>query len=44
MMLELGLLLLLAPDRLSQVGIAFGLMALAIGLTWLAARYDRRVG
>jgi cytochrome c biogenesis protein CcdA len=44
MMLELGLLLLLAPERLSQIGIAFGLMSLAIGLTWLAARYDRRAG
>jgi hypothetical protein len=28
MMLGLGLLLLFAPERLSQVGIAFGLMAL----------------
>ncbi len=44
MMLELGLLLLLAPQRLSQVGIAFALMALAISLTALAARHDRRAG
>ncbi len=41
MMLELGLLLLLAPERLSQVGIAFGLMALAVGVTWIAARVSR---
>ncbi|MFA5371784.1 MAG: hypothetical protein WC053_04825 [Sideroxydans sp.] len=38
MMLELGALLLLAPERVSQVGIAFGLMAMAVGVTWVAAR------
>lgn len=38
MMLGLGLLLLLAPEWLNQVGIAFGLMALALAVTWLAAR------
>jgi len=38
MMLELGALLLLAPERLSQVGIAFALMAVAAGVTLLAAR------
>ncbi|MDP2134079.1 MAG: hypothetical protein Q8J99_10755 [Sulfuritalea sp.] len=38
MMLELGALLLLAPERVSQVGIAFGLMAVAVGITWIAAR------
>ncbi len=37
MMLGLGLLLLLAPERLSQIGIAFGLMALALAATLLAA-------
>ena len=38
MMLELGVLLLLAPERVSQVGIAFGLMALAVAITWIAAK------
>lgn len=42
MMLELGTLLLLAPDRVGQGGIAFGLMGLAVGVTWLAARLTRR--
>jgi hypothetical protein len=42
MMLELGALLLLAPQRLSQVGIAFGLMGVAVGLTFLAARLTGR--
>jgi hypothetical protein len=41
MMLELGLLLLLAPERLSQVGVAFALMGLALGITWIAARATR---
>lgn len=41
MMLELGTLLLLAPERVSQAGIAFGLMAVAVGVTWLAARLTR---
>jgi len=41
MMLELGALLLLAPERVSQAGIAFGLMAVAVGVTWLAARLTR---
>ena len=41
MMLELGAILLLAPERVSQVGIAFGLMAVAVGVTWLAARLTR---
>ena len=41
MMLELGALLLLAPERVSQVGIAFGLMAVAAGVTWIAARLTR---
>ena len=38
MMLELGALLLLAPERVSQVGIAFGLLAVAVGVTFIAAR------
>ena len=41
MMLQLGGLLLLAPQLVSRVGIAFGLMAVAVGLTWLAARLTR---
>lgn len=41
MMLELGGLLLLAPERVSQVGIAFGLMAVAVGVTWMAAHLTR---
>lgn len=41
MMLELGALLLLAPERVSQVGIAFGLLAVAVGITFIAARFGR---
>jgi hypothetical protein len=41
MMLELGALLLFAPERVSQIGIAFGLMAAATGVTWIAARLTR---
>ncbi|TXT16112.1 MAG: cytochrome c bioproteinis protein transmembrane region, partial [bacterium] len=41
MMLGLGALLLFAPQLVSRVGIAFGLMAVAVGLTWLAARLTR---
>ncbi len=41
MMLELGALLLLAPERVSQVGIAFGLMAVAGLVTYVAARRTR---
>ena len=41
MMLGLGALLLLAPERLGQIGSAFLLMALALGITWLAARLTR---
>jgi len=39
MMLGLGTLLLLAPERMSQAGVSFGLMAVALLLTWLAKRY-----
>lgn len=42
MMLELGALLLLAPERISQVGIAFGLMAVAVAITWIAAQITKR--
>lgn len=41
MMLGLGGLLLIAPELISQVGIAFALMAVAIGATWIAARVTR---
>lgn len=41
MMLQLGGLLLLAPERVSQVGIAFALMAVAVGVTWVAARLTK---
>ena len=41
MMLGLGLLLLFAPERLSQVGIAFGLMASALVVTIVAARLTK---
>ena len=41
MMLELGALLLLAPEKVSQAGIAFGLMAVAVLATWVAARLTR---
>lgn len=42
MMLGLGALLLLAPELINQVGIAFGLMAFAVGTTWIAARLTAR--
>jgi len=38
MMLELGALLLAAPERVGQAGIAFGLMAVAVAGTWIAAK------
>ncbi len=41
MMLGLGMLLLVAPEHLNHLGIAFGLMAGAVGLTWLAARHEQ---
>jgi uncharacterized membrane protein HdeD (DUF308 family) len=41
MMLGLGILLLAAPERLSNLGIALGLMSAAAALTWLAARLTR---
>lgn len=41
MMLGLGFLLLLAPERLGEVGVAVALPAAAIALTWLAARLSR---
>ncbi len=41
MMLELGVLLLVAPEWLSRLGVAFALLALAVGATWIAARLTR---
>lgn len=41
MMLGLGALLLVAPQLISRAGVAFGLLAVAVGLTWLAARLTR---
>jgi thiol-disulfide isomerase/thioredoxin len=42
MMLGLGLLLLLAPEKLGNVGLALAIPGLAIGLTWAAARWTRQ--
>jgi len=42
MMLGLGVLLLVAPERLGHLGVAFGQLAGAGGLTWLAARLTRQ--
>jgi len=44
MMLGLGLLLLAAPERLDNLGIALGLMAGAGALTWLVARLTGQGG
>jgi hypothetical protein len=41
MMLELGALLLLAPERLNNLGIAFGLLGVAVAATWVAARMTK---
>ncbi|MGF1643679.1 MAG: hypothetical protein ACFCUJ_08525 [Thiotrichales bacterium] len=41
MMLALGSVLLLAPERISHIGVAFGLLTLAIAITWVAARLTR---
>jgi len=41
MMLGLGIVLLLAPERLGEIGVAVVLPALAIALTGLAARFTR---
>jgi hypothetical protein len=41
MMLELGVLLLAAPEWLSRLGVAFALLAGAVAVTWLAARLTR---
>ncbi len=41
MMLELGVLLLVAPEWLSRLGVAFALLAGAVAVTWIAARLTR---
>jgi len=41
MMLQLGMLLVLAPDWLNRLGVAFVLLGVALGITWLAARLTR---
>lgn len=40
-MLELGVLLLIVPERIGQVGIAFGLMVAAVLITFIAAKLTR---
>jgi cytochrome c biogenesis protein CcdA len=42
MMCGLGIVLLVAPERLGQPLIAFALIAVALGLTWIAARLAHR--
>ncbi|MCF8152409.1 MAG: hypothetical protein K9J80_16835 [Sulfuritalea sp.] len=41
MMLELGALLLVAPERIGQAGIALGLLVAAVLITFIAARLTR---
>ena len=41
MMLELGVLLLVAPEWLNNLAVAFGLLGLAVAITWIAARMTR---
>lgn len=41
MMLQLGMLLILAPELLNRLGVAFVLIGVAVGVTWLAARLTR---
>jgi len=41
MMLQLGMLLVWAPNWLNRLGVAFVLIAVAVGVTWLAARRTR---
>jgi uncharacterized membrane protein HdeD (DUF308 family) len=42
MMFELGALLLIAPEYLNNLGVAFGLFAVAIAITWMAARMTNK--
>lgn len=41
MMLELGALLLVAPEWLNNLAVAFGLVGGAVAITWIAARLTR---
>ncbi|MBW8330355.1 MAG: hypothetical protein K0M48_14750 [Thiobacillus sp.] len=41
MMLQLGMLLVLAPDWLNRLGVAFALLGVALAATWMAARLTR---
>ena len=41
MMLELGVLLLVAPEQLNNLAVAFGLLGVAVGAAWIAARLTR---
>lgn len=42
MMFGLGLLLLLAPEKLGNIGLALAIPGVAIGLTWATARWTRQ--
>ncbi|MFP5410919.1 MAG: hypothetical protein ACLGG6_08080 [Gammaproteobacteria bacterium] len=42
MMLQLGALLVLAPNALNHLGVALVMIAVAVGMTWAAARLTRR--
>jgi hypothetical protein len=44
MMLELGILLLIAPERLSNLATAFVLLVTALVITWIAARLTQKKG
>jgi len=44
LMLGLGLCLLVAPERLNELPVTGGLIGLAVGVTWLAARLTRPPG
>jgi len=41
MMLELGALLLVAPERLNNLAVAFSLLGIAVVITWIAARMTK---
>ncbi|MDP2963475.1 MAG: hypothetical protein Q8N54_12010 [Sulfurimicrobium sp.] len=41
MMLELGALLLIAPEQLNNLVVAFGLLGVAVAITWSAARMSK---
>jgi uncharacterized membrane protein HdeD (DUF308 family) len=42
MMLELGVLLLAAPEQLNNLAVAFVLLGVAVGASWIAARLTRQ--